>query len=834
MSKQAISLTDNSTGFSPRQLWNRTGLRGKLLLSLLPTVLIIILVVGAASYKVSKNYIRIALGRTVTMQTLALVHEIELFMENCATDLRYFASGMDTNESIVRQFRNRITAGGIQYYELAFIPVTNGKPQIIINRNGKVTALDDAAIARIQPNPMLELEKISALKPGEVQPSYIREITYPLNGDQTSNALTNEKLIRFYTRISGSNGSPDGIMILSVKAEQLRDILTLYDSSGSPLWGFQRSRELRFSYFTDPQGWILFQSIPKEDGSKELTSFLARQGYRGTLGKAEHEIAFRPSELHADYWERINKIKAREKGLEFLFHESDQQSSIIPTLAYAPVCFKSSPDAAPEVYGGIIYTDRSVLPKVAGYDFMSILLIVSGIAVAATVLVVLFFGRALTRPIREFAAAMSGQTSLDQLKEVDLPYKDHDVQVLQTAFNRIIRHVNSQYTQIQAKDEELVAINSQERADLAKEAKALANLEVTVIPEIIGYGSQVEKLKNEILKAAGVDVDVLIFGETGTGKQLVAEAVHNNSARREMPFISINCGALDENLLLDALFGHVKGAFSDAKTDRKGAFIEAHGGTLFLDEIQSASLKVQQSLLRAIASRRIKPLGSDLETPFDIRIIVATNADLPTLIKEKQFREDLYYRLKVLMIKTPALREHPESIPLLSLYYMKQAENLTGKEEMSLSRGAITKLTGYQWPGNVRELVNSITRAVVMANAKVIQAAEIRLEGETDSNLENNPPVFEDQDENLQHYPEELDNDEAASSEEQASPLNERQIKAWKAIRNMDSITRTEYQKIVGSRLPSRTAIYDLQVLVKAGKLRKTGRGPSTRYIVES
>ncbi|WP_419779519.1 sigma 54-interacting transcriptional regulator [Maridesulfovibrio sp.] len=838
MSEHAQTIEQN-TGCTifPQRLWNRTGLRGKLLLSLLPTILIIILIVGAASYKVSKDYIRIALGRTVAMQNLAIVHDIEIFMDNCATDLRYFALSKQKNEDIRIQFQNRIMAGGIPYYELAYIPASTGKPQILVNRNGRVTELDDTSLTRVSPNPLLELEKLSSLKAAEVRPSYIREITYPVQNAKNGNMLVKEKVIRFYIKSPNKEGNFDGVMFLSVKAEKLRDFLTLYDSKRSPLWSFQRSEELRFSYFVDPQGWILFQSIPKEDNTSELTSFLARQNYQGTLGKAEHNVAFRPSEIHADYWERIGKIQKKDKGLEFMFHESGQHSSTIPTLAYAPVCFKKHPDAEPEVYGGIIYTDRSVLPKVAGYDFMNILLVVSGIAVLATILVVLFFGRSLTRPIREFAAVMSEQTSLDQLKEVDLQYKDNDLQVLQKAFNRIIRHVNSQYILMKAKDEKLVAINSQEKADLQKENQALANMDVTVIPEIIGYGKLINNLKNEILKAAEVDVDVLVYGETGTGKQLVAEAIHNNSARREKSFISINCGALDENLLLDALFGHVKGAFSDAKTDRKGAFIEADGGTLFLDEIQSASLKVQQSLLRAIASRRLKPLGSDQEIGFDIRIIVATNADLTTLIKEKLFREDLYYRLKVLMIQTPALREHPESIPLLSLYYMKQAENLTDKKDITLSRGAVSKLKGYQWPGNVRELVNSITRAVVMANDKLIQAKEIKLENEHCSYAEYEHPEAKKEkleiEDTVPHHDD--TRDEIMEQEElRKTPLNERQLKAWEVIRTMDSVSRSEYQKTVGGRLPSRTAIYDLQILVKAGKLRKTGRGPSTRYIVES
>ncbi|WP_320170539.1 sigma-54 dependent transcriptional regulator [Maridesulfovibrio sp.] len=840
MSEHSATSNSNSRrSFPVFNLWNSTGLRGRLLISLLPTILIIILVVGTASYKVSKNYIRIALGRTVSMQNLAMVHDIELFMKNCATDLRFFARETPDKKNLEQLFQDRLDAGGTPYLELAYLPAASGSPLIFLVKKGRVVCLDDESIRKIQPAPLLELDKMSTLKTGEVQPSYIREITYPQLDDNAPNLLKKIKVIRFYIRTVDSKGAPSGIMMLSIKAEKLRNYLSIYDSKDSPLWSFPRSNELRFSYFVDPNGWILFQSTPKSEESPELTTFLARQGFQGTLGKADHDIAFRPSEIHADYWEKIDKIKKGEKGLEFLYHNADSKSSSIPTLAYAPVMFKSRADTPGTLYGGIIYTDRSVLPKIAGYDFLNIMLVVSGIALAATVLVVLFFGRALTRPIREFAAVVGRQTSLDQLKEIDLPYRDYDLQVLQKALNRIIRHVNSQVVQIQAKDKALVAINSQERADLSRETRALEQLEDAIIPEIIGFGKQIEELKTEILKAAGVDVDVLIYGETGTGKQLVAEAVHNSSERREKPFISINCGALDENLLLDALFGHVKGAFSDARTDRKGAFIEADGGTLFLDEIQSASLKVQQSLLRAIASRRIKPLGSDSETPFNIRIIVATNADLPTLIKEKQFREDLYYRLKVVMIETPALRDHPDSIPLLSLYYMKQAENLTGKSGMELSRGAVAKLNSYNWPGNVRELVNSITRAVVMANGKVIQADEIRLEADSAAPLQQldiaEQPESEVEPNGQKSEAEKIEDiGETGEPAAPAEELNDRQKKAWAIIRSRETVTRTEYQKIVGGKLPSRTAIYDLQALVKAGKLCKKGRGPSTRYEVVS
>jgi DNA-binding NtrC family response regulator len=388
--------------------------------------------------------------------------------------------------------------------------------------------------------------------------------------------------------------------------------------------------------------------------------------------------------------------------------------------------------------------------------------------------------------------------------------------------------------EIQAKDEAILNVNRRECAHLDREREVLLEAELSRIPEIIGIGPAISNMKVNILKASQVEVDVLITGETGTGKQLVAEAIHNHSARSEMPFVSINCGALDENLLLDALFGHVKGAFSEAKEDRNGAFVEANGGTLFLDEIQSASPKVQQSLLRALASRKVKPLGSDRELLVDVRIVAATNEDIPSLIEDKSFREDLYYRLKVVSIATPALREHRENIALLSVYYLKQAEALAGRENLNLSKGALAKLVNYDWPGNVRELVNCITRAAVMAENDIIQQEEIRLENELyawSAHLAQ-PQSPTDKTKSAEILADEQERPAPARPQEPESALNARQKEAWTVIRKQGTVTRKDYQELVGGNLPTRTAIYDLQDFVKRGLLVKQGKGPSTRYEV--
>jgi DNA-binding NtrC family response regulator len=318
-----------------------------------------------------------------------------------------------------------------------------------------------------------------------------------------------------------------------------------------------------------------------------------------------------------------------------------------------------------------------------------------------------------------------------------------------------------------------------------------------------------------------------------------------------MPFVAINCGALNENLLLDTLFGHIKGAHSEARTDRKGAFLEASGGTLFLDEIQAASHKVQQALLRAIAERRIRPLGSDVEIEVDIRLITATNQDLMALIKSGAFREDLFYRLVVLTLKTTPLRFHKEDIPLLAYHYLLKTQEIVDKSGLQLSRGAIQKLVSYDWPGNVREVVNCITRTVIFAQDTVIQADDLRMEDPEREvpmvNLSPKPDRTDNQsgqephqsDKDIEESPpddrQKREGDQAQArdkNEKTLSPLSERQLRVLPMIVQSGSITRRDYQDLFGGQFPARTANYDLNDLIKKGILKKAGAGSTTRYLL--
>ena len=218
---------------------------------------------------------------------------------------------------------------------------------------------------------------------------------------------------------------------------------------------------------------------------------------------------------------------------------------------------------------------------------------------------------------------------------------------------------------------------------------------------------------------------VLLTGETGTGKELVARAIHARSAQRAMPMIKVNCAAIPETLLESELFGHVRGAFTGATFTKKGRFALAEGGTIFLDEIGTVSLTVQAKLLRVLQDREFEPLGAERTQRVDVRVITATNRDLRQLVSEGKFLEDLFYRLNVIPVEMPPLRERREDIPLLVEHFVSRFAERTGKKIDGVDEKAMTELTRYEWPGNVRELENTIERAVVLSTAPLLTSRTV-------------------------------------------------------------------------------------------------------------
>jgi len=812
-------------------------IKTKLLVCIIPPVVLILAITGYITYRITYHFINIALERIIRVQTLAFTHEVEKFLEKCKQDLMFIAQE-NLDAAKMRSFlANNKNAGGIAYRELAYISQTDQSHIFLVAKDDEIFQIPSKQFSEIHPNPLLFYDRIKHSgkdDKGEVWISNITEVEHPFPDLSNPNRKITSRVIYF--------GMQPGYLILSVDVRTLRNILSLYNSPKSPIWAFSRSSEVRYIYIFDKDGWILFQSENPDKPGLELATDLARSEYTGTLGRPDLPCAFRPSSVYAHFWKMVRDIREGQRNL-IKIQDQDYPSGIKEHyIAYAPIRFTPGKNAEPVVYGGVAYVDRSRLTVVAGYKQIDVMFIITIVTIILVSLLIYLLARFITKPILDLSRAVTNIDKNAELKEIDLPYSGYETSLLQNAVNTMIATMKRQIDEIRIKDKEIETVSLKEKATLEKEIprdfQSQAGIEIS---GIVGFGPKIEGLKSDILKASQVDVDVLIIGETGTGKQLAAEAIHHHSNRSGKPFISINCGELDENLLLDTLFGHVKGAFTEAKTDRKGAFLEANGGTLFLDEIQVASASVQQALLRAIAMRKIKPLGSDSEITVDVRLIVATNADLKALMEQEKLRSDLYFRLKVITIYTPSLRELKENIPVLTRHFLKQAIMLTNKGELGLSKGALEKMKQYHWPGNVRELMNCITRAVVMAEGNVIQAEDIKLESEEPEQNTLNPAEEGEFTGNFPPYSAKTASEDVLTGrsflempklpQHYKNQMNERQEKAYPAIMQKGWITRSKYQEIIGGGLSPRTAIYDLQDLVKKGLLKKIGKGPATRYI---
>jgi two-component system response regulator PilR (NtrC family) len=246
---------------------------------------------------------------------------------------------------------------------------------------------------------------------------------------------------------------------------------------------------------------------------------------------------------------------------------------------------------------------------------------------------------------------------------------------------------------------------------------------------IIGASGPMVEVFQLVETIAPTSSTVLITGESGTGKELVARAIHFNSPRKDRPFVALNCGALSETLLDSELFGHVRGAFTGADSNKKGLIEVAEKGTIFLDEIGEMSPVVQVKLLRVLQERTFRRLGGTEEVEADIRIIAATNRDLSKMVEEEKFRQDLYYRINVINVHLPPLRERPEDIPLLAEHFVTKFAKQMGKSVDGISGDAMAVLRRYQWPGNIRELENAIERAIALERASIVMPESLSVIG---------------------------------------------------------------------------------------------------------
>ncbi|HEX4514027.1 MAG TPA: sigma-54 dependent transcriptional regulator [Polyangiaceae bacterium] len=263
------------------------------------------------------------------------------------------------------------------------------------------------------------------------------------------------------------------------------------------------------------------------------------------------------------------------------------------------------------------------------------------------------------------------------------------------------------------------------RREVARLRSATNEASAAIAPDLLGRSPALERVRDLIARVADTDSTILITGESGTGKELVAKAIHDASSRKGGQFVAINCAAMPETLLESELFGHARGAFTDAKAPRTGLFVRANQGTVFLDEIGEMPAGMQAKLLRALQERRVRPVGSDTEVEFDARIITATHRDLETEVNEKKFREDLFYRINVVRIHVPPLRARGNDTLMLAQRFLEKLSATSKRDVKGMSAPVAQKLLAYPWPGNVRQLQNCVERAVAVSRGKEIALEDL-------------------------------------------------------------------------------------------------------------
>jgi len=322
-------------------------------------------------------------------------------------------------------------------------------------------------------------------------------------------------------------------------------------------------------------------------------------------------------------------------------------------------------------------------------------------------------------------AGMDGLALLDRIKAID----EHAIVIIMTAFSSVdsaiaaLRKGAYDYVTKPFVNEDLLqrVRNAIQNRTLFAENRALRrelNRQYN-FPEIIGSSEKMQQVFQLVAKVADTNSSVLILGESGTGKELIARSLHFNSGRSAKPFLGVNCGALPESLLESELFGHTKGAFTGAVAEKKGLFRSAEGGTLFLDEIGEMPMPLQVRLLRALQEHEVTPVGSATPQKFDARIVAATNRDLATEVEAGNFREDLFYRLNVIEISLPPLRDRPDDIPSLVKHFIAKVAESQNSVAKPITDNAMNALRTHAWPGNVREMENSIERAFILSGDEI-------------------------------------------------------------------------------------------------------------------
>ncbi len=805
----------------------------------------ILVVTVVITYNIASSYLNQAYSRNAQIRALAQANEISQLLITARDKLEFLSHTPLTQEAIIAHFAAQSEDERDRYREIAFQGQTTEERYVVVNTGKEVVSvpLDQALGTKF--GIFANRDQLTDKSEGYIQISDPMEVVYPSVPLQGAVHAITMHVIRLATPVYGPDKAYKGQLILSVDLPRVRDIMSLYSSTRSPLFLFPQEGEHKKSFFFDASGWLLFQSespdLPEE---AELSVDLLRTGLQGDVGRPGFNSAFRPGFAHDLYWGMVADVQAGKSGQMLVARPFMASTGTDKTLylSYVPIVFNENAKTQ-RIIGGIGCVDTSFVFMASTYRIGGTLTVCVVLSMVLVFITMFYVSRRISGPLDILAEAVDVRASGDDPTPLAVSPLFSEINQFQRSINILLMQLHVARNDTVLREEIFEDDRMRQCVNLDREIKKspLLDQRLLALPfyGISGASQAIANLRQQIHKASRVLADVLIIGETGTGKELTAEAIHSVSHRANGPFVSINCGALDENLLMDALFGHVKGAFSDAQTDRKGAFIAASGGTLHLDEIGNASPKVQQSLLRALSVRRIRPLGSDKDVTFDARIIAATNVDLLNLSLTGSFREDLYYRLAVITINTPPLRERMEDLPVLIKYFLEENIALSGLQPVGISRGALEKMMHYNWPGNIRELKNCITRSLAFVEGDLLLAEHILFDERTGGTTIPSSAMKELESVSLPvgaQVPMPSSQPANFGIEPQMDvemELNHRQRKAWPVIIKNGVISRGEYQVAVGDAISIRTAQYDLHDFVAKGLLKKSGSGPASRYLVE-
>jgi len=758
-------------------------LASRMLMLGLPLLAMVLLIIFAATGSNIESILDRAIARNAQLQSQAMCLALEKILEETRNELLILAAGSMNQEDMLNRLKYRARAEGVRYREVAFESPAPESRYLLINTGDEVV------------NVPMQQALASASSPfhtgsGDMRLGYVSlaqplETTYPMvpvNGGTRSITL---QVLRFTTPVYDDAGRFIGHLMLSLDLRELRDIISEYSAPEAPIATSTPNNRIHTLFF-DRYGWMLFQSeIPDANLlQKSLGTDVVRAGFTGDFGRPGFATAFRPAPDYVNYWDMVSDVHEGRSGQLPLYQQQTLWSNNqmrVERVSYAPVTFRPMAEGEREVLGGLAVLDTSFTSTRMGLQLMGIYSCAFAGGLLLLGLSLWWLARQTGRSLNAVTEELERRNAIGDSTSLDLPQLPRELERLKLGINSLLErlHHAAELRRLRAAEDDALAQR--------EPAPDLPHPEDLPTNGLIGTSPAMLALCDNVRKASQVLADVLVVGETGTGKELVSEAIHRLSARGSGPFITINCGALDENLLMDTLFGHVKGAFTEARAPRKGAFLTAQGGTLMLDEVGNAAPKVQQALLRALSTRRIRPLGSDEDVPFDTRIIAATNASLIDDSQKGSFREDLYYRLAVITINTPPLRDRKSDIPSLTVYFLSEA--LAAKARLKaetgaaaavpptlpqISKGAMSKLMEYDWPGNVRELKNTLTRALTFCEGGILFAEDIQLghavQSQNEAPQSETPSVAGQESRNLQDAPCDQGFCSTAPAEDAANP----------------------------------------------------------------